>query len=200
MDELSARERELLRQRSGVTVTDGQCQQATQNRELMEGVFRQTRQASLAEGGSQLDERFGQSLRLHRARSGAAGLTGGSADASGRRRMLTDLFKGRQSLRRGADAADTSARNSVNDRRMELERQVKLGTAPDVGSIRALDAQSQDVDEAYRGLPQLALGNLFATGGDIYRDTTEAGAYGRQGGNAFALTSGRTAPVRGSYR
>lgn len=191
-------EKGLAERRSGVTVTDDQRQEATANRGLIDDIFNRQRTAALDEGGRELDDRFMNTLRSHRARVGGQGLTGGSVDKSSRRRILADLFRGRQGLRLGADQADQRGRNALEDRRLELERQVKLGTAPDVGTIGALDQQGAAIGEAYNNLPQQALGNLLVTGADLYRTTSDAGASGRRGSGAFSLTSGSAGSSRGS--
>ncbi len=156
------------------------------------------RNAALTEGGTMLNGRFSNAWRTGQQKVGAAGLAGGSADRSARRKMLASLFQGRNSLVLGADAAGRAARSGMDSRRMELARQVKLGTAPNLDTMNTIGDQRSAVDEAYRGLGDNALGDLLVNAGQTYYTGQEAAGAGRAGPSAFSLTRRRPSTT-GTY-
>ncbi len=169
----------------------GELAEAARNRDLLEGVFGGIRRSTLDEGTRDLNSRFTDTLRLNNSRLAARGLTGGSAARSSQSRILSDLLLGRQRLTGAADAADQTARQSLDEQRQATERQIKLGTQPDVSTIDSLKQAQVGVNQAYSNITQSALGGLFARGGDIYRDTEQADAYGRRGWGTVAPQQSR---------
>jgi hypothetical protein len=165
--------------------------EAARNRDRLEGVFGGIRRSTLDEGTRDLNSRFTDTLRLNNSRLAARGLTGGSAARSGQSRILSDLLLGRQRLTSAADGADQSARQSLDEQRQATERQIKLGTQPDVATIDSLKQAQVGVNQAYSNITQSALGGLFARGGDVYRDTEEADARGRRGWGTVAPQTSR---------
>lgn len=184
----------------GVTTNQGFIDEASANKAALDAILGGQRSAALAEGTSTLNERFGRAFRQNRQQIGAQGLAGGSADRSARRQMLANLFKGRANLALGADTAGRTARNSIDQRRMELQRQVKLGTAPNLDTLNSVGEQRGAIDEAYRGLGQQALGDLFANTGNVYYAGQEAAGMGRAGPSAFSANLTRKRPsTTGTY-
>lgn len=160
---------------------------AARNRTALDGVFGRQRTAALDEGARELDTRFSDTLRSQRQRMAAQGLAGGSADAEQHQDTLSSLLTGRQRLTGAVDTADQGARRSLEDSRMDLERQVKVGAMTDPGSVSALSRASAGVNEAYSNITQQALGGILQNGANTYRETTLADAYGRRGSSAFGM-------------
>lgn len=175
---------------------DAMRDEVARNRGTIDSLLNGQQAAALEGGQSDLDSRLYAWLRQHRAQQGAAGTMGGSTDAAGYRRGLAEYYRGRTQLGSAAADARRSAQRALEDQRLDLERQVRLGTAPDVGTIDALNRQRTDIAEAYRNIPQQALGGLLVQGADTYRQGQVAEAYGRRG---WGGTGGGAASSTGSY-
>ncbi len=172
--------------------------EARKNSELLDSIFGNVRNATLDEGTRELDQRFVGTLRQDRSRLAARGLTGGSAARSTQGRTVSDLLLGRQRLASAADAADQTARQSLDEQRQATERQIKLGAQPDVSQINSLREAQAGLNQAYSGITQQALGGLLMRGADAYRDTNQADAFGRRGFGTLSPGTGRTGSASGS--
>lgn len=173
--------------------------EADRNRAQLDTMFGGIRDSTLDEGTRQLNTSFVDTLRRNRTSLAARGLGGGSADRSTQSRTLSDLLLGRQRLTSGADAADQTARQSLDDQRQATERQIKLGTQPDISTVNSLRDASNGANQAYHNLTQQALGGLFVRAGDTYRDTNQADAYGRRGWGALSPSQSRSGSAGGTY-
>lgn len=182
----------------GQQVAGADFGEAQKNSQLLDSIFGNIKNATLDEGTRELNQRFVGTLRQDRSRLAARGLTGGSAARSGQARTVGDLLLGRQRLTSAADSADQSARQSLDEQRQATERQIKLGTQPDVSQINALREAQNGLNQAYNGLTQQALGGLLTRGADSYRDVNQADAYGRRGFGTLSPGAGRTGSASGS--
>lgn len=192
---------ERARSQGGAAVSaapDPGAAEARKNASLLDSIFGGIRKSTLDDGTRELDNRFVGTLRQDRTRLAARGLTGGSAARSTQGRTLGDLLIGRQRLASAADSADQSARQTLDEQRQNTERQIKLGTQPDVSHVNALREAQAGLNQAYRGITEQALGGLFMRGADSYRDTNQADAYGRRGFGTLSPSAGRTGPAGGS--
>lgn len=178
---------------------DPSVAEAAKNRGLLDSIFGGIRKSTLDDGTRELNTRFTDTLRSQNSALAARGLTGGSADRSRQGRTLSDLLLGRQRLAGAADAADQSSRQSLDEQRQQTERQIKLGTQPDVSTINAMQQAQTGLNQAYRGLTEQALGGLLTQGANTYRDVNQADAYGRRGWGAVAPSSGRGGSSGGSF-
>lgn len=173
--------------------------EAATNRGLLDSIFGGIKRSTLDDGTRELNRRFTDALRGDASSMAARGLTGGSADRSRKSRTLADLLLGRQRLVSAAEGAEQTGRVSLDEQRQATERQIKLGTQPDVSTINALQQASAGVNQAYRGLTEQALGGLLVRGGDSYRDINQADAYGRRGWGTLSPSQGRTGSSSGSF-
>lgn len=190
---------ELARVRGAPQIDAISRAEANKNRGLLDSIFGGIRKSTLDDGTRELNTRFTDTLRSQNTALAARGLTGGSADRSRQGRTLGDLLLGRQRLAGAADTADQTSRQSLDEQRQQTERQIKLGTQPDVSSINAMQQAQAGLNQAYKGLTQQALGGLFERGADTYRDINQADASGRRGWGMVAPAGGRGGSSGGSF-
>lgn len=198
--ELAALRRQLeeIRGRQVAAPDGSEISEAKQNAGLLDSIFSGIRKSTLDDGTRELNNRFTNTLRTTNSGLAARGLTGGSAARSAQGRTLADLLLGRQRLAGAADAADQTSRASLDEQRQQTERQIKLGTQPDVSTINTLQQAQAGLNESYRGLTEQALGSLLVTGSNSYRDINQADATGRRGWGSLAPTAGRTGSAGGN--
>lgn len=124
-----------------------------------------------------------------RRRAAATGMTGGSTDLAGRKRVLGGYLTGRGNVAGAALSARTAGRNALEGERNALLGRVNRNTATDVdASVDRMNLVNQ-IGQAYRGIVPQAIGQEIGKAGTTVANSKLYHEQGMMGYEAFKLPS-----------